>query len=226
MSDTLVLSSRVLGLRAIGAETILFQPRPAQPRDDPPAQVDIEAIKNQVAAQVQAETRKQVTAELQAAFQQQLGKQRAKDQQQIAQQDERCRTLGKHITDFIERTNDSVGAQVIGTALKLTELILRHALPDRTMLESLLKDTLEPVADLQGVIVRMAPDDAAFFKKKALAGPVSHVEIQEDASLQTGDMMVETRNGLFNAKLDERLAQLAKKLDMRRKELRGDGRTP
>jgi flagellar biosynthesis/type III secretory pathway protein FliH len=112
--------------------------------------------------------------------------------------------------------------QVVNMGLRLAEVVLRHQLPDRAMLENLIRETLNPISDLRGVRVRVSAAELAALKNPApaeLPKPpfLDQVEVVADPILSDGDLMIESRNGIFDARLSERLVVLADKLKERMK---------
>ena len=171
---------------------------------------DLEKIRKDAAAEAQADCRARV------------------EKLQVEQAD-RCRRCGCQFEDFIGRMKAEIAEEVIGLAVRLAELLLRHELPDRQMLCSVIRETLEPVSDLQGAKVRMHPNDAESvrgLRGEAMTPMIisDRVEIVPDSSLSLGDMLIESRNGLFDARLNQRLSLLEERLRERRRSHHANGR--
>jgi flagellar biosynthesis/type III secretory pathway protein FliH len=171
---------------------------------------DLEKIRKDAAAKAQADCRARI------------------EKLQVEQAD-RCRRCGCQFDDFIGRMKAEITDEVIGLAVRLAEVLLRHELPDCRMLCSIIRETLEPVSDLQGAKVRMHPDDAESVRRMRVeaATPMiisDRVEIVSDSSLSLGDMLIESRNGLFDARLNQRLSLLEERLRERRRSNHANGR--
>jgi flagellar biosynthesis/type III secretory pathway protein FliH len=154
---------------------------------------------------------------------------RARIEKQQIEQADRCRRCGSQFDDFIERMKLEIADEVIGLAVRLAEILLRHELPDRQMLCRIIRETLEPVSDLQGAKVRMNPDDAENVRRlrDEAATPMivsDRIEIVPDSSLSVGDLLIESRNGLFDARLNQRLSLLDERLRERRRSNHANGR--
>ena len=108
---------------------------------------------------------------------------------------------------------EDIKRQLIEMSIRTAEIILCHKLPDVDMVRSVLVEVLSPISDLQGVRVKVAPGSM-----EALTGggsaPRSHpgIECVEDPELKPGDVVVESRNGIFDGRLRSRLDQLAEAL--------------
>lgn len=133
-------------------------------------------------------------------------------------------------TDFHKYANSceqAISEQVMDLSLRIAEIILQHELPDRDMIRGIIQKTLEPLSDLQGVRVRMCPDDAKDIKatrENNNAEDVSRlVEVVADTSLKSGDVFIESRNGFFDARITERLKLLKQKLMERQKNAHTNG---
>jgi len=103
--------------------------------------------------------------------------------------------------------------QLIEMTIRTTEILLCHKLPDADMVRSILVEVLSPISDLQGVRVRVAPGTLNMLTGGADT-PRTHpgVECVEDPELKPGDVVVESRNGIFDGRLSLRLSQLAEAL--------------
>lgn len=103
--------------------------------------------------------------------------------------------------------------QLIEMSVRVAEIILSRKLPDADMLRSVLDEVLSPISDLQGVRVRVAPGGLAVLTGGAEgAGLRPGLECVEDPELAPGDMVVESRNGIFDGRLRSRLNLLAEAL--------------
>ncbi len=127
------------------------------------------------------------------------------------QESERRWTALRHALDaFFRRFERQAAEELVSLAVRVAEILLRRALPDAPMLRRVLPDLLSPRVSLDGVRVRLAPEDArdladAQHAVSGSTGPEYRVELIPDPSLARGDAIVETRNGCFDARLTERL---------------------
>jgi flagellar biosynthesis/type III secretory pathway protein FliH len=142
--------------------------------------------------------------------------------QERARQQSRCRKCETQLDECMRGMRSEIEVQVVEMGLKLAEIILRHQLPDREMLEKLIRETLDPMSDLRGVRIRVSPSEATGLKDSSKAASLcpslsEQVEIVADGTLLNGDMLIESRNGIFNARLKERLSLLNEKLTERMK---------
>lgn len=110
----------------------------------------------------------------------------------------------------IESLKQEIQTQVIDMSIQIAEIILQHALPDGAMIKNILEETLAPLSDLQGLRVRMNPGDLANHNiKEALTAQHPDAVIwTPDPTLGPGDVIVESRNGIFDGRLKERLSML------------------
>jgi flagellar biosynthesis/type III secretory pathway protein FliH len=194
MSKSILLSQAITGFVPAGTRMASAPQQPA---------VDVEKIRREANAQAQAAVRAEVD-------------------KHRSEQAEKCRRCGSQFDEFLDHMKVEIADQVISLAVKLTEVILRHEIPDRQMLFDVIRETLEPVSDLQGAKVRLHPADAASLLKARAesSAPMivsDRVELVADSSLAPGDMMIESRNGTFDARLSQRLGLLEEKLLERRR---------
>ncbi len=103
--------------------------------------------------------------------------------------------------------------QLIGMTIRTAEILLCHKLPDAEMVRNIMQEVLSPISDLQGVRVRVAKGTLHLLTGDADI-PLQHpgIECVEDPELKTGDVVVESRNGIFDGRLRLRLEQLAEAL--------------
>lgn len=147
-------------------------------------------------------------------------------------QKERCGNCGAQMEACVRDLKKEIELQVLDMGLKLAEIVLRHALPDRDMLVNLIRDTLGPISDLQGVRVRVSPAEAEGLKNPGGGGlpcpAVSEqVAVVADSTLSNGDLIIESRNGIFDGRLKERMSLLKDKLSERMKQPHADAaKTP
>jgi flagellar biosynthesis/type III secretory pathway protein FliH len=180
-------------------------PAPAAPRRQGP---DLEAIRREAFAAGQAQAR----AELEAL---------------ATGQRERARRLETGLEAYLDRLERHLNEQSLELGLRLAEVLLRHSLPDRDMLRTVMAEALEPVADARRVKVRLHPDDAAVFDggnglPPSLSG---RLDLVPDPGLAPGDVVMENGFGLLDARISERLDLLRTRLKERFRESHADGRT-
>ncbi len=197
MSRTISLTPNVRGFAADGTVSIVTAPDP-------------EGLRRR---ELQTERRKAANEAASAAekrYSEQLAELRAAQQK-------RCELCGQRFDGFLGGMKKEMGQRVIELAIELTETIVRHRLPDVDMIRKILVQTLEPIADLQGAKVRLAAADAQAVEAEngleSLPTMISDaVEIVPDTTLNQGDIVIESRNGWFDAHLDKRLEMLKERL--------------
>ena len=182
--------------------------RPVAPPPPPPPPDPVE-----IARAAAAQARQQAIAETEARLRAEFARERQQDQQRWAAFEQRLQEL-------LRSMEKQISEQLIGVSIGVAEVILRHALPDQAMLGEVIRETLAPISDLQGVKVRMNPLDAAriIARRNETADVPSmydRIEIVADPSLRAGDVMMESRNGYFDARIKERLALLEERLRQR-----------
>ena len=160
-----------------------------------------------------AKARREAIAETEARLRAEFAREREQGQKWRAAFDQRFEELMRSM-------EQQIAGQLIGMSIRIAEVILRRHLPDRAMLEEVIRETLAPISDLQGVKVRMNPADAARMTASRSEEPdapavYDRIEIVADPSLAEGDVMMESRNGYFDSRLTERLKMLEEKLMQR-----------
>lgn len=145
--------------------------------------------------------------------------QRIKDKEMAAERErvnQLWAALEKSFDKFIDQTEAEIKSQMIELSIRVAEIIIRRKLPDVEMISSIIRETLEPMSDMQGARVRMSPEDAAIIQKAREGGGVQslspYIQIVADGALKTGDLVMESRNGYFDARIGERLSLLAERL--------------
>ena len=144
----------------------------------------------------------------------------ARTRESVAAERARWQGLWRNVEDaltaFVRDVESKVSSQLIELSLKVAETIIRRQLPDRDMLRDVIREVLDPLSDVQGVRVHLSPADAeALLEARGGGGPQSiadHVDVVADSSLRDGDVLIESRNGYFDARIEERLGLLGERL--------------
>lgn len=174
----------------------------------PEAPVDTAALEQQIRASLEEEYRHNLEQELAVR----MGLERSRFEQLLQE-------CSMRFDGLVESLRHEIQAQVVDLSLQLAEVVVRHELPDRDMLRELIVKTLEPISDLQGARVRVSSADWQLFDGTLLDGEerglCDTVEFVEDPQLSSGDVLVESRNGIFDARLKERLKLLKETLHER-----------
>lgn len=180
---------------------VASKPEPAPP-------VDTAALEKKIRASVEAEYSQRLELEVSAR----MGVERSRFDQLLQETSLRFNGL-------VDGLRQEIQAQVVEFSLQLAEVVVRHELPDRDMLREVIVKTLEPISDLHGARVRVSSNDWALFDGAMPGGDelgmCNAVEFVEDPSLSSGDVLVESRNGIFDARLKERLKLLKETLNER-----------
>jgi len=137
-----------------------------------------------------------------------------------ADQKMRCTDCGHKFDAFLVGMKHEIGAQLVDMSIRVAETILRHELPDPRMLADIISETLDPISDLQGAKMRMNPADIAMMKDKREDNPVpliitDRVELIPDDMLSSGDMVLESCNGFFDSRIQQRIELLEKSMKER-----------
>lgn len=196
MSKSLVIPAGATGLVPAGAA------RGAAAKGVDPAEVE----------RLVAKARREAAVETEARLRGDLSR--------LQQQDRRLwENFEERFQEFMQSVEREIAEQLIRVSVRLAGVILRRELPDQAMLEGVIRETLSPISDLQGAKVRMNPEDARRFKALREQGGVKSVpeqlEVVADSALEPGDLVLESRNGYFDARLEQRLKLLEEKLKER-----------
>ena len=153
--------------------------------------------------------RKQVADEAEARYAKNLAVEREKNKKRWGAIEASFDVLMKQIETQIAR-------QLIDLSVKIAEILVRREMPDRIMVKGVIEEVLAPVSDLQGAKVRVCPADRELLltaqQDSGRQDLASRLEIVADASLQPGDVLIESKNGYFDARISERLKVLQEKL--------------
>ncbi len=156
--------------------------------------------------------RREAAAETEARLRAEFAKAQEQEQRRWA-------ALEQRLQELLRSMEKQIAEQLIRTSVKVAETLLRRPLPDAAMVEEIIRETLSPISDLQGVKVRLHPVDAARViaqrNRSDVPAVYDRIEIVADPSLAAGDVMMESRNGYFDARLAERLSMLEEKLMQR-----------
>jgi len=171
---------------------------------------------------IQQETEIRVRKEAEAAYQKQLNEElnqlKTSHQQvldeEIKKRDAMVESLEQKLEQFTHDMKAEIAEQLVERSVEIAAMIVRHEMPDKTMLLRLIKETLAPVSDLQGAKIRISPDDLTLLKSEEHT-PIAYdgqFEWVADNSLNSGDLIIESRNGIFDATLEQRLTLLEEQL--------------
>jgi flagellar biosynthesis/type III secretory pathway protein FliH len=166
------------------------------------------------------EIESEIRAELEQDYQSRLDREIATCRaQERAHFDQALKQCAAGFDGCITTLRKEIQNNVVDLSIRLAEVIVRHELPDRSMLHNVIVKTLEPVSDLQGATVRISSHDWTLFGSQLGSGDQlgvgSTVKFAEDPNLSAGDVIVESRNGIFDARLEERLKLLKEALHER-----------
>ncbi|OVE76273.1 hypothetical protein BVX97_01520 [bacterium E08(2017)] len=147
----------------------------------------------------------------------------AEMQKQLCADRDRAAALWKTIESEFEEYQRNLEAKIsdelLDLSVKIAEIIVRRELPDRDMLKGIIRETLAPMTDLQGARVRLSAEEAAEAKQAREEGNDSTIragiEIVADENLKPGDVLIESRNGCFDAQIEERLELIREKISER-----------
>lgn len=193
----------------IGSNVLAFVPACERAeREERQPSVDAKALEQEI--------RDRLEAEYDARLEREVAVRTAQERRWFEQ------SLQRYMAQFdacIANLRRDIQANVVDLSIRMAEVIVRHELPDREMLHNLIVKTLEPVSDLKGAIVRISSRDWALFGEQIAEGDRlgvgSTVQFAEDPNLAAGDVIVESRNGIFDARLEERLKLLKETLHER-----------
>lgn len=126
-----------------------------------------------------------------------------------------CTRCAGNSDQLFRQMESDIRKQLIELSLCIAETILRRELPDEDMLRHVLSDALEPITDFQGVQIRIAPTDADLLLGacRDAAPGAKGMEWVVDPNLASGDLLVESRNGIFDGRLRQRLSSLAEAIE-------------
>ncbi len=186
-----------------GVSFVNAAPSAPQPKPGP----DIDAVKRDAFAAGQAKAKSEFEA---------LNRSRQ----------ERIQKFEAGLEAYLDRFERQLHEQSLELGLRLAEILVRHALPDREMIKSVMTEALEPVAGDTRVKVRLNPVDADDLAAGAglehsLAG---RVDIVPDKALEPGDVVMEDGFGLLDARINQRLDLLRTQLKERFRGIHADGR--
>jgi flagellar biosynthesis/type III secretory pathway protein FliH len=196
-----------LGLSAFKFVPVSHAAKPAGERTENFA-ADAETVRQQI--------RKELERDYQIRLEAEVSRQLGADRERFAKLFAGCTARFEGV---IQSLRNEIQTQVVDFSIQLSEVIIRHELPDSAMIRNLIIKMLEPVSDLQGARVRISSDDWTRFGGCILSGEdrslSSAVEFVDDPKLASGDVIIESRNGIFDARLNERLKLLKEALHER-----------
>ncbi|OGV68544.1 MAG: hypothetical protein A2283_20010 [Lentisphaerae bacterium RIFOXYA12_FULL_48_11] len=153
--------------------------------------------------------REQVQKEADRKWEMRLAEEKAKNTKLWASVESSFEILMKQVEAQIAR-------QLVDLSVKLAEIIVRRQLPDGAMVKDVISDVLSPISDLQGAKIRVSSADMNVLMQARQQGGrqdlMSRLEVVEDDSLMSGDVVIESKNGYFDARISERLKLLQEKL--------------
>ena len=179
-----------------------------------PARIRVEQPELDRERQMTEQVRRQTMAEAEKKFAVELGAIRN-------QQRQRWEAMDREIGGFLDSFEKRVIDQLLDLSIRIAEVLVRRSLPDRELVRDVIRQTLSPITDLQGVRVRLHRSDAdSLIATRGTASPAGvedKVEIVADSTLSPGDVMIESRNGYFDARIGERIKLVDEKLRERLK---------
>ena len=135
----------------------------------------------------EAEINQRITEAVQQAVKETEARYKALLQAETQKFAQRWAGLESEFGQVIASMEQQIADQLIATSVRLAEVIVRQQLPNKGMIESIIRETLAPISDLQGVQVRMNPADAkeilALREASEVASVTDRIEIVADHSL-------------------------------------------
>jgi flagellar biosynthesis/type III secretory pathway protein FliH len=191
MSNTIVISNGKTGKITISPSAKNNNKLAASSHKQEP---DINAIQQQAFVKAQLEMKKTLDSHTKAKA-------------------EACHKCMEKLDSALNALREEISERVIELSVRIAEIILHHTLPDHQMISELIKQTLTPISDLQGVRIRMNSLDVEKLKT-SIASPVllERIDLVSDPTLAAGDVIVESKNGIFDARIEQRLKLLEEKL--------------
>lgn len=155
------------------------------------------------------QVRKKAADEAESRFASKLVEEREKNKKLWA-------TIETSFDVLMKQIETQIARQLIDLSVRIAEIIVRRELPDQTMVKGVIEEVLAPVSDLQGAKVRVCPGDRDLLltarQDSGRQDLASRLEIVADTSLLPGDVVIESKNGYFDARIAERLKVLQEKL--------------
>jgi flagellar biosynthesis/type III secretory pathway protein FliH len=222
MSNSLVMGGNVLAFMPIDPEEARIRSRVEKQKKI--FERKFEAWKSEARVEMNAEYEARVEREVQARVEREVANRLPAEVEPLVEVERQKfnQAMDQCTANFdvcITAMRKDIQKKVLDLSISLAEVIVRHELPDRDMLRNLMVKTLEPVSDLQGVVVRVSSSDWELFGDSLSNGEHlgigGTVKFAEDPNLSSGDVIVESRNGIFDARLDERLKLLKEMLNER-----------
>lgn len=204
---SLVLDPSVCRIVSVGRARVAVAAPVAAPPVPEQRGPDLDAIRREAYAAGEAKTRQELSVVSQ-------------------QQTQRWEQFQAKLDAYLDGVELQVNEQTVNLALKVAELIVRHTLPDEAMIRSLVRESLDRITDLDGIKVRMYPQDIEMIRGASGAdasGKVNRVELVPDMALQPGDIVVENGFGYFDARVSQRLEMLKDQLVDRVRKAHADG---
>ena len=126
--------------------------------------------------------------------------------------------LRSEIAQMEQRMLDEVTGEVIRTALKIAEELLRSDLSTRSdAIVDMAVASLAVARDAREVFLRVHPANAQVLRaqKKRLIDALSmakHLDVREDRKVDRGGILIQTDSGVIDAQLETQLAEIARVL--------------
>lgn len=118
------------------------------------------------------------------------------------------------LSTYKARLRREVEAETVELALAIARKVLKRELHvDPSAIEGIARAALDRIGAREVLRVRVAPaSHAALERMLATIGPSGAIELEADATLEAGGVIVETRRGSLDASIDGQLDEIAQGL--------------
>ena len=118
------------------------------------------------------------------------------------------------LSTYKARLRREVEAETVELALAIARKVLKRELHvDPSAIEGIARAALDRLGAREVLRVRVAPaSHAALERMLASIGPAGAIELEADATLEAGGVIVETRRGALDASIDGQLDEIAQGL--------------
>jgi len=135
-------------------------------------------------------------------------------QHKLREEQERGARAVADLATYKARLRREVESETVDLALAIARKVLKRELHvDPSAIEGIARAALDRIGARDALRVRVAPASyAAMERMLASIGPSGAIELEADATLEAGGVIVETRRGSLDASIDGQLDEIAQGL--------------
>lgn len=122
--------------------------------------------------------------------------------------------LPEAVEQYLQALEEQAREEICQCSFQIAECLVKLEENRKSLLASAVREVLDPLMNYKGLEIRFHPDDMHLIKSEGFPLPEA-IHVSADPSLNPGDIIVTSDQGLFDGSLSVRIGMLADTLKNR-----------